>query len=237
MITSKDAIKWLSLYADALDENKVYLTKLDADIGDADHGINMTRGFDSVREQLDSLKNEDLGTIFKKTGTALVSSVGGAAGPLYGTWFMEAGKVTSGEQSMDTDQLKEVFQAGLDGIKRRGKAEAGQKTMIDAMKPAVDALERSVEDGDDIESALQSSSEAAYDGMKDTIPMVAEKGRASYLGERSKGHQDPGATSTYLLVNTLYQSFANGTEDLKLKEAKHLSEDDLDEVEPTVEDT
>jgi len=180
-------------------ENKDYLTQLDAAIGDADHGINMERGFKKVMSQLPSVSNSDIGNILKTTGMALISSVGGAGGPLYGTLFMRAGMAASGKHELTDEDLAAVLEAAVDGVVQRGKARLGDKTMVDALSPAANAFKEAIATGNhETISALQSAVAAAEKGMKDTIPLVARKGRASYLGERSAGHQDPGATSSYL---------------------------------------
>ncbi len=202
MVTKEDVLNWLKKYAEVLEENKEYLTQLDSAIGDADHGINMDRGFKAVMAQIPSVEDKDIGTILKKAGMALVSTVGGAGGPLYGTLFLRMGMVSSGKEELAPEDVLKMFQAALDGVKQRGKAEVGDKTMVDAITPAVDALRKSLEAGEDLHTALNKAAAAAEEGMKATIPLVARKGRASYLGERSAGHQDPGATSSYLLFKT-----------------------------------
>ena len=202
MVTKADVLNWLKHYAEVIEEQKEYLTQLDAAIGDADHGINMSRGFGAVMSQLPSVEDKDIGTILKKVGMALVSTVGGAGGPLYGTLFMRMGMVVSGKDSLSNEDVVKMFEAALEGVKQRGKAEPGDKTMVDALTPAVEALRQSVEAGESLHTALTKATAAAEEGMKATIPMVARRGRASYLGERSAGHQDPGATSSYLLFKS-----------------------------------
>ncbi len=202
MITKADVLNWLKHYAAIIDEQKEYLTQLDAAIGDADHGINMQRGFGAVMAQLPTVEDKDIGTILKKVGMVLVSTVGGAGGPLYGTLFMRMGMAVGNKDALSAEDVVKMFQAALEGVKQRGKAEPGDKTMVDALTPAVEALRKAVEAGEDLHSALEKATAAAEEGMKATIPLVARRGRASYLGERSAGHQDPGATSSYLLFKS-----------------------------------
>lgn len=189
-----------------MEENRDFLTQLDAAIGDADHGINMDRGFKKVSGKLDSLEGEDIGNIMRQTGMALISSVGGASGPLYGTFFLKAAAAASGKQSLNLDELTALFKAGLSALMDRGKAQPGDKTIVDAMAPAVETLELASQENTDIKGALGGALVSAEQGMKRTIPMMAKKGRASYMGERSIGHQDPGATSSYLILKALYDS-------------------------------
>jgi dihydroxyacetone kinase-like protein len=205
MTVSRDQIlAWLTKCAEVLFENKTYLTELDSAIGDADHGINMERGFKKVLTQLPGVADSDIGNILKTTGMALISSVGGAGGPLYGTLFMRAGMSLSGKQELTAEDMVVMLQAAVEGVVQRGKANLGDKTMVDALTPAVEAFRVTVEtNGGDIVEGMQHAVAAAEQGMKDTIPMLAKKGRASYLGERSIGHQDPGATSSYLILKVL----------------------------------
>jgi dihydroxyacetone kinase-like protein len=189
-----------------MEENRDFLTQLDAAIGDADHGINMDRGFKKVSGKLASLEEEDIGSIMRQTGMALISSVGGASGPLYGTFFLKAAATASGKQSLNLDELTVLFKAGLFALMDRGKAQPGDKTIVDALAPAVETLEFASQENTDIKEALGGALVAAEQGMKRTIPMIAKKGRASYMGERSIGHQDPGATSSYLILKALYDS-------------------------------
>jgi dihydroxyacetone kinase-like protein len=201
--TTDDVLTCLHRMADVIDENKKYLTKLDSPIGDADHGVNMDRGFHSVLKKVSSVEDKDAGTILKTAGMALVSSVGGAGGPLYGTAFMQAGSAVSGKQELETEDILNALDAALGGVIMRGKANLGDKTMVDALTAAVNAMRQAVDAGAGTAEALDHASQAAKQAMKDTIPMLAKKGRASYLGERSIGHQDPGATSSYLLIQVI----------------------------------
>jgi dihydroxyacetone kinase-like protein len=201
-ITRDKIITWLETFAAKLAENKEYLTELDSPIGDADHGVNMDRGFQAVLSKLPSVSNQDIGSVFKSVGMTLVSTVGGASGPLYGTYFMQLGMVTNGKLELTLEDWISAVESGLDGVVRRGKANPGDKTMIDALLPGLEALKAAAAKGEGISEALQAATAAAEQGMKDTIPLVAKKGRASYLGERSAGHQDPGATSTFLMFQS-----------------------------------
>jgi dihydroxyacetone kinase-like protein len=195
-----DAIEWIKAVAGVIEQNRDYLTQLDAAIGDADHGANMERGFKAVMTKMPEFADKDIGTIFKTVGMTLLSTVGGAGGPLYGTFFLQAGMKSAGKMELSLDDWALALKAAVDGVIMRGKAEPGDKTMIDALTPAVEALEHAKTNGDSLAKALQDSAEAARQGMLATIPLVARKGRASYLGPRSADHQDPGATSSYLIL-------------------------------------
>jgi dihydroxyacetone kinase-like protein len=199
-IIRDNALEWIKACADVLAKNRDYLTQLDAAIGDADHGANMDRGFKAVINKMPEFSDKDIGTIFKTVGMTLISTVGGAGGPLYGTFFLQAGMKTAGKMELNLTDWCVALEAALNGVIMRGKAELGDKTMVDALTPAVNSLKQAVEDNTTLNEALQQSAEAARQGMEATIPLVARKGRASYLGERSAGHQDPGATSSYLLL-------------------------------------
>jgi dihydroxyacetone kinase-like protein len=209
-ITREDALNWITAIASAIGENSTYLTELDAAIGDADHGVNMDRGFKAVMKKIPEVCDKDIGTIFKTIGMTLISTVGGAGGPLYGTFFLQAGMKTAGKMELDLADWTEALDAALSGVIMRGKAELGDKTMVDALTPAIAVLKQSISEGRPIHQALERSAEAARKGMEDTIPLVARKGRASYLGERSAGHQDPGATSSFLIL----QAAANTWKDI-----------------------
>jgi dihydroxyacetone kinase-like protein len=211
MITKQQILQWLRNAAAVLAEQKAYLTDLDAAIGDADHGTNIARGFGQVVEKVQPVADKDLGTIFKTTGMTMMSAVGGASGMLYGNFFLKAATVAAGKETLSLDELVAVMAAGVDGIVQRGRAEAGDKTMIDAWGPAVAALYGAAEAGKQPDAALQACVAAAEEGMRATVPMQAKKGRASYLGERSIGHQDPGATSTYFIVAALCDAVVSGS--------------------------
>jgi phosphoenolpyruvate---glycerone phosphotransferase subunit DhaL len=209
MVTRDQIVQWLEKFAGVLSENKEYLTQLDSAIGDADHGINMTRGFNKVLEKLPGVADKDIGNILKTVGMTLISSVGGASGPLYGTFFMRSGMAVAAKEELNNEDLYELLQAGVDGIVQRGRPKLGDKTMFDTWAPALEAYKSALEQGHDTADTLQTAVAAAEQGMKDTIPMQAKKGRASYLGERSIGHQDPGATSSYLMLKALLDTVEN----------------------------
>ena len=200
-VESAAILAWLQRSASRLHEQRTYLTDLDAAIGDADHGANMDRGFTAVMAKLQAEgAPADVGAILKTVGATLVSTVGGASGPLYGTAFLRAGMALAGKTALEPGDIEEGLQAALEGIKARGKAQRGEKTMIDALEPAVQAYSAVLAGGQDAKAALAAAADAAEEGMRATIPLLATKGRASYLGERSIGHQDPGATSSALLL-------------------------------------
>jgi dihydroxyacetone kinase-like protein len=190
-------------YAEVIAEHRQELVALDRAIGDADHGTNMDRGMKKAVEKLDATEGDDIGALLKAVAMALISSVGGAAGPLYGTLFLQMGTATAGREELDLEGWRTALEAGVKGVQARGKAEPGDKTMVDALLPAVAALGS----GSDLDDALRRSAEAAAEGMRQTIPLEARKGRASYLGPRSVGHQDPGATSSHLLIESAASAF------------------------------
>lgn len=208
MITTATMEAWLQRAAAVLDENKGYLTDLDAAIGDADHGVNIARGFGAVVQKLAAQPGQPLGALFKTAGMTLMSTVGGASGMLYGNFFLKAAGVASDRHELSDAELLAVLEAGRDGIIQRGRAEPGDKTMIDAWTPALTALRAGLEANQSPAAALDACAVAAGEGMRATIPLQARKGRASYLGERSIGHQDPGATSTYLILRALADAVA-----------------------------
>jgi dihydroxyacetone kinase-like protein len=203
-ITPAMVLHWLELSAASFQQHKDELTQLDAAIGDADHGANMARGFNAVQGKLASLQGQDIGAVFKTVAMTLISTVGGASGPLYGTFFLQAAVAAAGKASLSPPELASVFQAGLQGLMNRGKAVVGDKTMVDALVPAVAALRPDADEG--FAKLLDRAVAAAKAGAESTVPLVAKKGRASYLGERSAGHQDPGAASTVLLLEALQQA-------------------------------
>ena len=192
--------RWIRSFALLVAENKDQLTDLDAAIGDGDHGSNMDRGMQAVVAALDDTTQTTASALFNKVGMTLVSTVGGASGPLFGTFFLRVGTSLGDTAEITLGQLATALRAGLEGIVARGKAEAGDKTMYDALAPAVNALDVAVSDGKDKADALKMALVAAESGRDATTPMLARKGRASYLGERSVGHQDPGATTVALLM-------------------------------------
>jgi dihydroxyacetone kinase-like protein len=198
---------WLRDAANTLHDNAAYLTELDSAIGDADHGSNMDRGFAAVVAVLDETSFESVDELLKKAGMTLVSKVGGASGPLYGTFFLRFGTALAGVE-VNAESVGAALKAGVGGILARGKAELGDKTMYDAWAPALEAYDGAVAGGADLAGALAAAAEAAAKGRDATTPLVARKGRASYLGERSAGHQDPGATSTTLLLESAARTLA-----------------------------
>lgn len=198
---------WVRQFATLVAQNRDYLTELDAAIGDADHGSNMDRGMKAAVAALDQTQPATAGALLSKVGMTLVSTVGGASGPLFGTLFLRMGTSLGDAGQVGAEQVAAALRAGLDGVVARGKAEPGDKTMFDALAPAVDALDAALADGSDLAAALQRAGQAAAAGRDATTPMLARKGRASYLGERSVGHQDPGATSVALLLQAATTSF------------------------------
>ena len=197
---------WLGVVATRLEAERDFLTQLDAAIGDADHGINMHRGFTAVMARVGALEEATPGQLLKTAGRTFVSTVGGAAGPLYGTAFLQAGEALGDAASFGPRLLLDALRAALDGVQRVGAAAAGDKTMVDALSPALGAFELELRMGGSLETATSGAREAAAEGMRATIPLQARKGRASYLGPRSVGHQDPGATSTALMFAALEQA-------------------------------
>lgn len=189
--------------AKKIEAEKEYLTELDNEIGDGDHGINLARGFAAVEKKLPSLAGGDIGALLKGVGMQLVSTVGGASGPLYGTAFMKAGMACKGLTEIDGPAFVKAMEAAVDGIKMRGKATEGEKTMLDALCPALKVMQDDVAAGKSLKEALQDAAQAAEKGVEYTKTIIATKGRASYLGERSLGHQDPGATSSLYLLQVL----------------------------------
>jgi phosphoenolpyruvate---glycerone phosphotransferase subunit DhaL len=202
------AVAWVRATAAVVEEHAAELTKLDSAIGDGDHGTNMNRGFKAAVQRLDGLEgDQDFGGVFKAVGMALIGKVGGASGPLYGSLFLgmgkELGDTGAAENQVEDERLAAALRAGYDSVVARGKAQLEDKTMLDAWHPALEALDAALAEGRELGPALDEAAAAAEAGMKATIPMIARKGRASYLGERSRDHQDPGATSTHLILQTL----------------------------------
>jgi len=198
------AVAWVRSVAGVVEEHAAELTKLDSAIGDGDHGANMNRGFKAAVQRLDALEgDQDFGAVFKAVGMALIGKVGGASGPLYGSLFLGMGKELGDASEVEDQRLAAALRAGYDSVVARGKAQLEDKTMLDAWHPALEALDAALAGGRELGPALDEAAAAAEEGMKATIPMIARKGRASYLGERSRDHQDPGATSTHLLLKTL----------------------------------
>jgi phosphoenolpyruvate---glycerone phosphotransferase subunit DhaL len=208
VITIGQLAGWLRRFRDLVINHKTVLTELDSAIGDADHGINMARGMTSVIDKLDGDQPSQVNDLFKTVAMALVSSVGGASGPLYGTFFLRFAGAAGPVIELDAHALDAALRAGLAGIVERGKAQAGDKTMVDALWPALDAMEAVINTGGDLAVAVAAARDAAAAGRDETVPMVARKGRASYLGERSAGHMDPGAASMSLLFDALAEEIA-----------------------------
>ena len=207
-ITTETVGEWIRSYAAEITEHRAELVKLDTAIGDGDHGTNMDRGMRKAVEKLDAADDPDIGAQLKGVGMALVSSVGGAAGPLYGTLFLQMGSAAGDSTELDLAGWTDALETGVKGVQARGKAEPGDKTMLDALLPAVEALREAAGDGAELGDALRRSADAAEEGMKATIELEARKGRASYLGPRSVGHQDPGATSSQLLLEVAAKTFS-----------------------------
>ncbi len=205
-MTNDDVMRWLERTADVLHENRTYLTDLDSAIGDADHGINMDRGFSAVRDRFPTMATMDISTRLRTVGSTLVSTVGGAGGPLYGTAYLRAAGVAAGKQELSSADVVAILEAFLGGIVARGKAQPGEKTMVDALTPALASARQALDEGATLAQITNRAAAAAEEGMKATIPMLATKGRASYLGERSIGHQDPGATSSWLILRSLAEA-------------------------------
>jgi len=205
-IAKQQIVQWLELSAELFKNEQDFLTDLDREIGDSDHGLNMNRGFQKVKEKLPSVADKDIGTILKTTGMTLLSSIGGASGPLYGTFFIRSAASVMAKEELNLAELTKMLQDGVDGIVQRGKAEVGDKTMVDTWNGILVSLDTNQDTT--LYDALDCAVTDAEKAMKGTIPLQARKGRASYLGERSIGHQDPGATSTYLLFSALRSASA-----------------------------
>ena len=203
MISTEQMLAVIKAIARRMEMEKDFLTQLDNEIGDGDHGINLARGFKSVQEKLPTFADKDIGAILKGVGMELVSTVGGASGPLYGTAFMKAGNVCKGKTELTDADFVAAFNAAIGGIQMRGKAVEGEKTMLDALCPAYKALKDGIDGGKILSEALADAVNAAADGVEFTKTIIATKGRASYLKERSLGHQDPGATSSLYMLQTM----------------------------------
>lgn len=197
----------LGQMARVIEEHKEELTELDQPIGDSDHGINMARGFQAVEQKLPGLEGKDIGSILKTVGMTLVSTVGGASGPLYGTAFMKAGMESAGKTEIDMGDFLKMLDTAVQGVMMRGKAQEGEATMLDAMIPSLKAMNEAAAAGKTTEEILQAGTIAAWAGAEHTKNLVATKGRASYVGERGLGHQDPGATSYSYLLETIAAAY------------------------------
>ncbi len=211
MITRDQILTWLTAYVHAVHANADELNRLDSALGDGDFGASMLRGVQAISNKMSAIADKDIGTIFKTIGMSLVSAMGGTSGPLLGTMFIQMGAKTVGKSDLSLVDWIEAFQAGVDGIMARGKAQVGDKTMLDALVPALDALK--VADGADMATALRSSADAAKKGRDDTAHIVAKKGRASYIGERALGNIDPGAANIYLFLNALGETVSTTSTD------------------------
>lgn len=198
---------WVEALQRVYAENRQWLTDLDSAIGDADHGTNMDRGFTTAIAELEAAAPADIRSVLQCLAASLIRHVGGASGALYGTFFLRASTACAGKEELDAAGFVSMFQEGFKGIQQRGKAEPGDKTMLDALAPALVAMRRGVETGAGLQEVLEQGAAAARTGMEATVPMQARKGRASYLGPRSVGHQDPGATSSWLLLETAARVF------------------------------
>ena len=203
MVNSAKLIEMLKAIGAKIEEEKLFLTELDNVIGDGDHGINMARGFGKVEEKLPTLEGKDVGTILKTVGMTLVSTVGGASGPLYGTAFMKAGQVVAGKEEVGMEDLFAMMDEAVKGIMMRGKSTTGEKTMLDSICPALEAMKAEYAASSDAKAALAAGVKAAEEGIEFTKTIAATKGRACYVGERSIGHQDPGATSFTMMLTII----------------------------------
>lgn len=200
MADTKKVIEIIKAMGAKIDEEKDFLTKLDQPIGDSDHGINMARGFAEVEKKLPTLEDKDIGTVLKNVGMTLVSTVGGSAGPLYGTAFMKAGMAAAGKSEISINEFLQIMEVAIEGVGQRGKSTTEEKTMLDAMVPSLEAMKAKAENTQNAKQVVEAGVKAAWAGVEHTKDLIATKGRASYVGERAIGHQDPGATSySYML--------------------------------------
>lgn len=207
-VTVDDLVAWIHRFSEVIAEHADELTQLDSAIGDADHGTNMRRGCRAAVEALAAAEPEDVMGFGRAIAMKVISTVGGASGPLYGSFFLALGTAAGSTPSLDAAGTVAALKAAVEAVKTRGKAEPGDKTMLDALLPAIAAMEASLEGGGSLSDAFEAGTAAAEEGMVATIPMLARKGRASYLGERSIGHQDPGATSSWLLIRSAAETLA-----------------------------
>lgn len=207
MADNKKVLEILDKIEETISMQKDYLTELDQPIGDSDHGINLDRGFKAVHEKMAGMADKDIGTILKTAGMALVSTVGGASGPLYGSAYMKAGLALNGKMEMDMADFLKAINAAVEAVMQRGKASVEEATMLDAMVPAVDAMSDAFDSGKDTRAVLEAGCQAAWAGAEHTKDLVATKGRASYVGERGIGHQDPGATSFSYMLQAICEAF------------------------------
>ncbi|MDQ3912489.1 MAG: dihydroxyacetone kinase subunit DhaL [Actinomycetota bacterium] len=201
MSTTESTLSIVEEMAATMEEHRRYLTKLDSEIGDGDHGNNMYRGFQAALERLESADPQTPADVLKAASMALISKVGGAAGPLYGTAFLRASAALSDKEDLSPEDVARATEAALSGVKQRGKAEEGDKTMVDALAPATEAARAAADSGKSAAEVFKAAAEAAREGARATVPLTARRGRASYLGARAAGHMDPGAHSAYLLLD------------------------------------
>lgn len=204
MADTKKVIEIIKAMGEKIDEEKDFLTKLDQPIGDSDHGINMARGFAEVEKKLPTLEDKDIGTVLKTVGMTLVSTVGGSAGPLYGTAFMKAGMAAAGKSEISIEEFIQIMEAAIEGVGQRGKSTTEEKTMLDAMVPSLEAMKAENENTQNAKQIVDAGVKAAWAGVEHTKELIATKGRASYVGERAIGHQDPGATSYSYMLEVIY---------------------------------
>ena len=204
---SRKLVEILLKIGDKIVEQKDFLTELDRPIGDNDHGINMARGFEAVAAKLPGIQDQDIGTILKTTGMTLVSTVGGSSGPLYGTLFMKMGMTLKDQQELTFPGFLEAFRVGIEGVGQRGHSTVEEKTMLDALVPSLEAMKQTWQETGDVKKSLDAGAKAAEAGVEHTKGLIATKGRASYLGERSVGHQDPGATSYMFMAQVAADCF------------------------------
>ena len=209
MVTYNEVKDILCEVSSIIDKKKLYLSELDEAIGDGDHGLNLSKGFEAVEEQIKTINDDNIGNLLKVTGITLVNTVGGAAGPLYGTAFINGSSVVNDKDRIDINDYLNILTEALSGIKMRGKAIEGEKTMIDTLSPVVNSLKNDIDEGKDLEVIMESIKDVARKGMESTRDVIATKGRASYLKERSIGHKDPGATSMYYILETICEHILN----------------------------
>ena len=208
MADSKKVLEIIQAIASKIEEEKDLLTKLDQPIGDSDHGINMARGFGEVEKKLPTLEGKDIGTILKTVGMTLVSTVGGASGPLYGSAYLKAGMASAGKETLSLDEFLSVLKTAIEAVQQRGKSTVEEATMLDAMVPSLNAMEAAAAEGAEAKAVLEAGVKAAWAGAEHTKDLIATKGRASYVGERGLGHQDPGATSSLLTLEAIRDFYA-----------------------------
>lgn len=209
MVTCNEVKDILCEISSIIDRKKLYLSELDAAIGDGDHGLNLSKGFKAVEEKIKNVSDDNIGNVLKISGMVLVSTVGGAAGPLYGTAFMKGADAVNNKSSIDMSDFLNILTEALSGIKMRGKSTEGEKTMIDTLSPVINQLRHDLDEGKDTNAIMESMKDTARKGMESTRDIIATKGRARYLKDRSIGHKDPGATSMYYILDTICEGVLN----------------------------